>query len=70
MVLYSTWYHHTRRWPSGAQVERSLLSAYYKTTFCALSWLITKITLRCTVSKTSKFDIVVSDYVPSPVSRF
>ena len=24
-VLYSIWYHHTRRWPSRAQVE-SLLS--------------------------------------------
>jgi len=20
IVLYSIWYHHTRRWPSGAQV--------------------------------------------------
>jgi len=20
IVLYSVWYHHTRRWPSGAQV--------------------------------------------------
>jgi len=27
---------------------------YYKTRICALSWLITKIILRCTVSKTSK----------------
>jgi len=26
----------------------------YKTRFCALSWLITEIILRCTVSKTSK----------------
>ena len=24
IVLYSIWYHHTRRWPSGAQVERGL----------------------------------------------
>ena len=24
-VLYSTWYHHTYRWPSGAQVERGLI---------------------------------------------
>ena len=23
-VLYSIWYHHTCRWPSGAQVERGL----------------------------------------------
>jgi len=23
-VLYSLWYHHTYRWPSGAQVERRL----------------------------------------------
>jgi len=22
IVLYSVWYHHTCRWPSGAQVER------------------------------------------------
>ena len=21
-VLYSLWYHHTYRWPSGAQIER------------------------------------------------
>ena len=26
IVLYSIWYHHTCRWPSGAQVERGLLS--------------------------------------------
>ena len=25
IVLYSTWYHHTSRWPSGAQVERGLV---------------------------------------------
>ena len=24
VVLYSIWYHHTCRWPSGAQVERGL----------------------------------------------
>ena len=24
IVLYSLWYHHTYRWPSGAQVERGL----------------------------------------------
>ena len=24
IVLYSIWYHHTYRWPSGAQVERFL----------------------------------------------
>jgi len=23
IVLYSIWYHHTCRWPSGAQVERT-----------------------------------------------
>ena len=28
--------------------------SYYKTRICALSWLITKIILRCTVSKNSK----------------
>jgi len=22
IVLYSLWYHHTYRWPSGAQIER------------------------------------------------
>ena len=25
IVLYSLWYHHTYRWPSGAQVERGLV---------------------------------------------
>jgi len=24
IVLYSLWYHHTYRWPSGAQTESSL----------------------------------------------
>ena len=24
--LYSIWYHYTCRWPSGAQIERGLLS--------------------------------------------
>ena len=24
IVLYSLWYHHTYRWPSGAQVESGL----------------------------------------------
>ena len=24
IVLYSIWYRHTYRWPSGAQVERGL----------------------------------------------
>jgi len=23
IILYSIWYHHTCRWPSGAQVERA-----------------------------------------------
>ena len=26
IVLYSIWYHHTCRWPSGAQVERGVRS--------------------------------------------
>jgi len=26
IVLYSIWYHHTYRWPSGVQVERGVLS--------------------------------------------
>jgi len=26
IVLYSIWYRHTYRWPSGSQVERRLLS--------------------------------------------
>jgi len=26
ILLYSIWYHLTGRWPSGAQVERRLLS--------------------------------------------
>ena len=25
IVLYNIWYHHTCRWPSGAQVERGLV---------------------------------------------
>ena len=29
--------------------------SYYKTRICAFSWLITKIIMRCTVSKTSKY---------------
>ena len=28
IVLYSLWYHHTYRWPSGAQVERELLRVH------------------------------------------
>ena len=24
IVLYNLWYHHTYRWPSGAQVEKGL----------------------------------------------
>jgi len=24
IVLYSIWYHHTYRWPSGAQVEKEV----------------------------------------------
>ena len=27
IVLYSIWYHHTCRWPSGAQLERRLKSS-------------------------------------------
>jgi len=27
IVLYNIWYHHTCRWPSGAQVERGLQSS-------------------------------------------
>ena len=26
-VLYNLWYHHTYRWPSGAQIERGLQSS-------------------------------------------
>jgi len=28
LVLYSIWYHHTCRWPSGAQVERGIINLY------------------------------------------
>ena len=28
IVLYSIWYHHTCRWPSGAQVESGLQSFF------------------------------------------
>ena len=31
IVLYSLWYHHTYRWPSGAQVERAASSVHYTT---------------------------------------
>jgi len=37
IVLYSIWYRHNCRWPSGAQVERRLVGTYYKTRFCASS---------------------------------
>ena len=37
IVLYSLWYHHTYRWPSGAQVER-VLKLYY-----TVSGIITRI---------------------------
>ena len=30
IVLYSIWYHHTCRWPSGAEVERGHVEAYNK----------------------------------------
>jgi len=42
IVLYSIWYHHTCRWPSGAKVGR------------VLSQSVHRIILRCTVSKTKK----------------
>jgi len=35
-----------------------------KTRFCALSWLITKIILRCTVSKTSELLKSLYNYLP------
>ena len=31
IVLYSVWYHHTCRWPSGAQVERGLSQTVHGT---------------------------------------
>ena len=31
IVLYSLWYHHTYRWPSGAQVERGLSQHVHRT---------------------------------------
>ena len=60
IVLYSLWYHHTYRWPSGAQVEaetcRGTKKLVAKAKFCSSSWLISKIyILSCTVSETSKF---------------
>ena len=27
IVLYSLWYRHTYKWPSGAQVEREILKS-------------------------------------------
>ena len=29
IVLYSIWYHHTCRWPFGAQVERRVYSSLF-----------------------------------------
>ena len=37
---------------------RGIELTYYKTRICALSWLITKIILRCTVSETSIFNAI------------
>ena len=31
IVLYSLWYHHTCRWPSGAQVKRGLSQPVHRT---------------------------------------
>jgi len=31
IVLYSIWYHHTYRWPSGVQVERVLSQPVHRT---------------------------------------
>jgi len=31
IVLYSIWYHHTCRWPSGAQVEKGLSQPMHRT---------------------------------------
>ena len=30
IVLYNIWYHHTCRWPSGAQAERGLNVVIYE----------------------------------------
>ena len=31
-LVFYIWYHHTRRWPSRAQVERRLISLLYAST--------------------------------------
>ena len=41
-VLYSLWYHHTYRWPSRAHIE---MYGQQNSKNCALSWLITKISI-------------------------
>ena len=52
IALHSLWYHHTCRWPSGAQNN---MVHYFLFVFCASGSLITEINiLRCTVSKTWK----------------
>ena len=33
IVLYSIWYHHTCRWPSGAQVARGLVPVHRTATY-------------------------------------
>ena len=30
IILYSIWYHHTCRWPSGAKVERGVLRPVHR----------------------------------------
>jgi len=81
IALHSLWYHHTYRcddtrgcvmqfWaPDGKHMCSKHVEAWNKLTVkknCASSWLITEINiLRCTVSKTSKFDWVLSINMPT-----
>ena len=50
------------------ETYRSIKLSYYKTRIFAVSWLITKVILRCTVSKTSKVSAVNdiwTGYIPA-----
>ena len=43
IVLHNLWYHHTYRWPSGAQVERGLNLCRKSNLYSTTSGIITSI---------------------------
>ena len=48
IVLYSIWYHHTVHGTATYKCDDTRCCIIQ---FCALSWLITKIILKCTAAK-------------------